>query len=142
MDIEDRIAITDLIKLHGHHADDGDFDAMLALFTDDVVYDLTGVGMDPVTGHDQIRALAREIGEDNPVAHLVTNIVLTPVGQDEVHARSKGIAVMADGSAGSATYDDVAIRTEDGWRISHRRITARRVPLSGVHHQAGVHHQG
>ncbi len=133
LDIDDRIAITDLINLHGHHADDGDLDAMLGLFTEDVVYDLTGVGMDTVTGYAQIRALAKEIGDDNPVAHTVMNIVLTPVGPDKVHARSKGIAIMGNGRAGSATYDDVVIRTADGWRISHRRITARRVPLSGVH---------
>ena len=37
LEIDDRIAITDLINLHGHHADDGDFDAMLSLFTEDVV---------------------------------------------------------------------------------------------------------
>jgi ketosteroid isomerase-like protein len=133
LDIEDRIAITDLINQHGHHADDGDFDAMLGLFTEDVVYDLTGVGMDPVTGHEQIRALALKIGEDNPVAHAVTNIVLSPIGPDEVHARSKGIAIMADGRAGSATCEDVVIRTEAGWRISNRRIIGRRVPL--VRHQ-------
>jgi 3-phenylpropionate/cinnamic acid dioxygenase small subunit len=135
LDIDDRIAITDLINLHGHHADDGDFDAMLGLFTEDVVYDLTGVGLAKIVGHDEIRALAREIGSDNPVAHLVTNIVLRPVGPDEVHARSKGIAVMGNGSAGSATYDDVVVRTGAGWRISERRIVARREPLSGAHHQ-------
>lgn len=135
LDIDDRIAITDLIKLHGHHADDGDFDAMLGLFTDDVVYDLTGVDLPVLVGHEQIRAIAKEIGDDNPVAHLVTNIVLRPIGPDEVHAWSKGIAIMADGRAGSATYEDVAVRTETGWLISKRRITARRTPLSGVHHQ-------
>ncbi|HEY4460332.1 MAG TPA: nuclear transport factor 2 family protein [Pseudonocardiaceae bacterium] len=135
LDINDRIAITDLIKLHGHHADDGDFDAMLGLFTKDVVYDLTGVGMGVLVGYEQIRAIAKEIGDDNPVAHLVTNIVLRPIGPDEVHARSKGIAVMGNGRAGSATYDDVVIRTAVGWRISERRITARREPLSGAHHQ-------
>ncbi|HJP75049.1 MAG TPA: nuclear transport factor 2 family protein [Pseudonocardiaceae bacterium] len=135
LDIEDRIAITDLINQHGHHADDGNFDAMLDLFTTDVVLDLTGVGLETVIGHERIRALAKEIGDDNPVAHTVSNIVLSPIGPDEVHARAKGIAVMADGRAGSATYEDVVIRTEAGWRISHRRIIARKVPLSGAHHQ-------
>jgi hypothetical protein len=135
LDIDDRIAITDLIKLHGHHADDGDFDAMLSLFTEDVVYDLTGVDMGVLVGYQQIRDIAKQIGDDNPVAHLVTNIVLRPIGPDEVHARSKGIAVMGNGRAGSATYEDTVIRTERGWRISKRIITARRVPLSGVHHQ-------
>ena len=38
---------------------------------------------------------------------------------------------MADGTAGSVVYDDVVTRTPDGWRISHRRVTARRAPLGG-----------
>ena len=132
---DDRIAITDLLNLHGHHADDGDLDAMHGLFTDNAVLDLTAMGMGVLTGHEQTSALARQIGDDNPVAHLITNIVLTQVGPDEVHARSKGIAIMRDGNAGSATYEDVVLRTGQGWRISNRRIIPRRVPLSGVHHQ-------
>jgi hypothetical protein len=144
LDIEDRIAVTDLINSHGHYADDGDFDGMFTLFTDDVVYDLTDLGMGELVGREQIGAAGRELGDDNPVAHLVTNIVLRPVGPDEVHARSKAIAVMGDGNASSATYDDVVLRTSDGWRISHRTITARRVPLSGVHRagRQGAGHQG
>ena len=135
LDIDDRIEITDLINRHGHYADDGDFDGMDTLFTDDVVYDLTDIGMDTLVGRARIRAVALELGEENPVAHLATNIVLRPIGPDEVHARSKAIAIRANGRAGSATYEDVVVRTEDGWRISRRRIVARRVPLSGVHRQ-------
>ena len=135
LDIDDRVAITDLIKQHGHHVDDGDFEAMLRLFTEDVVLDLTDFDLPALVGYDQIRGMAKEIGEDNPVAHLITNIVLSPIGPDEVHARAKGIAVMGNGHAGSATYDDVIIRTAEGWRISKRRITARREPLSGALHQ-------
>ncbi|HEY4018540.1 MAG TPA: nuclear transport factor 2 family protein [Pseudonocardiaceae bacterium] len=136
LDAEDRIAINDLINLHGHYADDGDFDGMDTLFTADVVYDPTGVDMPVLVGRERLRATALELGDANPVAHLVTNIVLRPIGPDEVHARSKAIAIIGDGRAGSATYEDVVVRTAEGWRISHRRIIARRVPLSGVHRAA------
>jgi hypothetical protein len=72
---------------------------------------------------------ALALGDNNPVGHHVTNIVLTEVGPDEVAARSKGIGVMADGTAGSVTYEDTVVRTAAGWRISRRKVLARRRPL-------------
>ncbi|WP_349817354.1 hypothetical protein [Streptomyces sp. TUS-ST3] len=39
---------------------------------------------------------------------------------------------MADGSCGSVTYEDTVVRVGAGWRISHRRVPARRVPLNGL----------
>jgi hypothetical protein len=47
----------------------------------------------------------------------------------EIAVRSKGLGVMADGSCGSVTYEDVVVRTADGWLIRHRRVLARRHPL-------------
>ncbi|PPJ31651.1 hypothetical protein C5E45_22510 [Nocardia nova] len=38
---EDHFAITDLINLHGHLTDNGDFDGWPALFAEDVVYDVS-----------------------------------------------------------------------------------------------------
>jgi hypothetical protein len=135
MNIEDRIAITDLINLHGHYADDGDLDGVDALFTEEAVTDLSSVGGAERVDRAGIRARALNAGDKNPVANLVTNIVLSPIGPDEVHARSKGLVIRADGGAGSVTYEDVVVRTEQGWRISKRSVIARRVPLSGVHRQ-------
>ncbi|MGP3989782.1 hypothetical protein [Streptomyces sp. 3N207] len=43
--------------------------------------------------------------------------------------RSKGLGIMADGSSGSVSYDDVVVRTSDGWRISCRKVSPRRTPL-------------
>ncbi len=37
----DRLAIHELLALHGHLMDDGQFDRLGELFTSDVVYDLT-----------------------------------------------------------------------------------------------------
>ncbi|GAA1952207.1 nuclear transport factor 2 family protein [Kitasatospora viridis] len=128
----DRLAIAELISLHGHLFDDGELDRLDELFTADVVYDLSDFGQQqPLRGVAAVRAAALAMGEANPVGHHVTNIVLTPVADSEVRARSKGIGVKADGTTGSVTYEDTVVRGEQGWRISCRRVLARRVPLGG-----------
>ena len=130
--LEDRLAISELIALHGHLVDDGELDRLDELFTPDVVYDVTDFGQDPLTGLPAIREAALALGAGNPVAHHVTNVVVREAADGGVRARSKGLGVRTDGSCGSVTYDDILVRTPDGWRISHRTVTARRVPLNGV----------
>jgi len=127
LSVEDRLAITEMISWHGHLADSRELERMDEVFTPDAVFDLTDVGAGTVEGLDALRRLAEAIPE-HPVGHHVTNVVLTPTGDGRVHARSKGIAVHADGGCGSVTYDDVLDRGEQGWRITHRRVVARRGP--------------
>ncbi|MGC4810579.1 nuclear transport factor 2 family protein [Micromonospora sp. DT228] len=127
---EDRTAITDLINRHGHLTDSGEFDRMHELFTADVAYDVTDLGGGVLVGLEMLRDTALALGEGNPVAHHVTNIVLTELADDRVHVLSKGIGINADGSIGSVTYEDTIVRGDSGWRISHRTVRARRVPLT------------
>jgi ketosteroid isomerase-like protein len=129
---EDRWAIGETLSLHGHLFDEGQFDRLDELFTADVVYDLTDVGMRPLHGIEEIRRAALDLGADNPIAHLVTNIVITSDEGGHVTARSKGLAVTADGRCGSATYVDTLRQDNGRWRISHRIILARRTPLNGA----------
>jgi hypothetical protein len=89
--------------------------------------------MRPLDGIEEIRSAALKLGADNPLAHHVTNIVITPDEGDRVGAQSKGIAVREDGSCASATYIDTLRRENGRWRISHRVILRRRTPLSGAH---------
>ncbi|MFF1836602.1 nuclear transport factor 2 family protein [Streptomyces sp. NPDC058231] len=126
---EDRAAVTELIALHGHLVDDGELDRLGELFTADVVYDLSDFGSAPLHGVAAIRDAALAMGERNPVGHHITNIVLTGIADDRVRARSKGIGINADGTCGSVTYEDTIVRRADGWRISHRKVIARRAPL-------------
>ncbi|MFC4913200.1 nuclear transport factor 2 family protein [Actinomadura gamaensis] len=126
---DDRTAITDLISLHGQLTDDGELDRMHEVFTEDVVYDVSDVGFGELHGLAAFRDAAERLGDGNPVGHHVTNVVLSEVDDDEVHVRSKAIAVHADGSAGSAVYRDVVKRGPHGWRITRRTILARRKPL-------------
>jgi ketosteroid isomerase-like protein len=126
---DDRFAITDLINRHGHLMDRGDFESAASLFTDDVVYDVSAFGAGVQIGLAGAREAAYARLDSQPVAHHVTNIVLEETGDGTVHALSKGLGVMADGTAGSVTYDDTIRRTPAGWRITHRIVRPRRTPL-------------
>ncbi|MGW0229848.1 nuclear transport factor 2 family protein [Actinopolymorpha singaporensis] len=125
---DDRLAIHELLALHGHLVDDGALDRLGEVFADDVGYDLTPMGGETLNGIQAIRASALDLGDRNPVAHLVTNIVVAE-HDGEVTARSKFLGVRRDGSVGSGVYEDVVRRTPDGWRIAHRRVSLRREPL-------------
>jgi hypothetical protein len=120
--IEDRIAITDLINLHGHLTDRGDFAGLTAVFTEDVPYDVTALGGGVLAGLAGAQAAAEALGDANPVAHHVTNIVLTEVADGAVRALSKGFGVLRNGTVGSVTYEDTVARLPAGWRITHRVV--------------------
>ena len=128
--VEDRIAITDLLNRHGHLTDSGEFERMHEILTADVDYDVTDLGGGVLTGLSTIREAALALGAANPVAHHVTNIVLTEEADGVVRALSKGIGINAYGTYGSVTYDDTIVRGEQGWRIRRRTVRARRVPLT------------
>ncbi len=126
--IEDRLAVMELVALHGHLVDDGELHRLDELFTDDIVYDVTDLGHGSLVGVDAFRDAALAMGARDPVGHHVTNIVLTDLGDGRIGARSKAIGVNADGTCGSVTYEDTAVRGERGWRIARRKVIARRTP--------------
>jgi hypothetical protein len=128
---EDRCVITELIALHGHLCDGGELDRLDEVFTTDVVYDVTDFGQEILTGVEACAEAGRALGDMNPVGHHVTNTLLSEQADGRVHARSKGIGVYADGRSGSLTYEDIVVRVDQGWRISRRKVLARRVPLGG-----------
>ena len=126
---QDRIDIHDLINRHGHLTDAGELDALSGLFTPDVTYDLDDFGLGALHGTAALREAALALGDANPVGHHITNIVITGIDDREARVRSKGIGIKADGTAGSVVYDDVVTRRLDGWKISYRKVTARRAAL-------------
>ncbi len=126
---QDRIDITDLINLHGHRTDAVQLDQAGELFTPDVTYDLDDFGLGSLHGTAAMRAAALALGAANPVGHHVTNIVITRIDDRSARVQSKGIGIKADGTAGSVGYDDIVTRQPDGWKISYRKVTARRAAL-------------
>ncbi|MGH9227254.1 MAG: nuclear transport factor 2 family protein [Acidimicrobiales bacterium] len=120
LDVADRLALHELLHLYGHIVDDRAWDALDQVFIADVVYDARDFDM-PVT-----RSLAELVAEwtsdegmrRHPLAHHVTNIVVSEDDDGTVRVRSKGIGVGAGGRVGSVTYDDVVVRTTAGWRLA------------------------
>lgn len=119
---DDRLSIHELISLHGHLADDRRDDQLQLLLTDDAVYDVSAYGMGAVHGLDAITQLFAQRPGEQPVGHHVTNVMIGTSEGDTAAVRSKGLAVMADGTSGTVVYDDVVVRTATGWRISHRTV--------------------
>ena len=125
---EDRWAIGETLSLHGHIFDGGHLDRLEEIFTPDVVYDLSDVGVGTFEGIEAIRRGALQLGAGNPIAHHVTNIVITSEEEDLVTVQSKGLMIMGNGTFGSVTHHDTLRRHNGGWRISHRVISAQRTP--------------
>lgn len=128
---DDRAAISELLAMHGHLIDAGELDRLDEVLTPDAIYDVTDLGAAPLVGVAACREAALALGEGNPLGHHVTNIVITESTTGRVLAHSKGIGVNTDGTTGTVTYEDTITRSPAGWRISHRKVIARRAPLGG-----------
>jgi hypothetical protein len=130
---EDRQAIGETLSLHGHLFDGGHLDRLGEIFTPGAVYDMSAVGVGTFEGIETIRNAALQLGAGNPIAHHVTNVVITGDGDGPVTALSKGLMLMADGTLASVTHLDTLRRQDGGWRISRRVISPQRTPLGGAH---------
>jgi hypothetical protein len=121
---DDRLQITEILSLHGHIFDGAHLDRLGEILTPEIVYDLTDAGMGTFEGIEVIRAAFIKLGAGAPLAHHVTNIVISAVGPDEATARSKGLMIMADGALNSVNHVDTLRRHNGHWRIGHRVVTA------------------
>ena len=130
---EDRQAIGETLSLHGHLFDEGHLGRLGEIFTPDVVYDMSALGVGTFEGIEAIRSAALRLGPGNPVAHHVTNVVISGEGDGTVTALSKGLVLLADGTLASVTHLDTLRRHDGGWRISRRVISPQLTPLGGAH---------
>jgi hypothetical protein len=129
---EDRQAIGETVALHGHLFDRGHLDRLGEIFTSDVVYDMSALGVGSFEGIEAIRSAALNLGAGNPIAHHVTNIVISGEGDGLASALSKGLILLPDGVVTSVTHQDTLARHNGDWRISRRVITPQRTPLGGA----------
>lgn len=119
----DRDAIRNLLARYTYNGDRGRVAELAACFADDGVIEYPG---NRAQGPTAIAAaLSRGSGERNPaltfVRHHITNPLIEVVG-DNATARSY-FAVHTDiGPDHSGTYSDKLVRTEAGWRFSHRLV--------------------
>ena len=125
IDVSDRLAIHELLSLYGHLIDQRRWAELDQVFSADVVFDATEMGV-PLT--TSFNALLEHWTTDatHPLAHHATNVVVTEDADGTVRVMSKGIGVGNKGRVGSVTYFDVVVRTPAGWRLKHRVAQLRR----------------
>jgi SnoaL-like domain len=135
---DDRWAINETLSLHGHIFDGGHLDRLHEIFTPEVIYDMSAVGLGTFEGIEMVRESAQKMEEAGvgPLAHHVTNVVITSDDGDVATAESKILMLMKNGGLESATQLDTLRRHSGGWRISHRVIS----PLRPVPEAAGGAH--
>jgi hypothetical protein len=133
LNAEDRWAIAETLSLHGHLFDGGHLNRLDEVFTPDAVYDMSAVGVGVFEGIDTIRNAALRLGAGNPLAHHVTNIVISREGDNEAIVQSKGLMLMANEMLESVNHVDTLRCHNGGWRISRRVISPQRTPLGGAH---------
>lgn len=120
----DKDEIRELLARYCFALDEGRFEDMAALFTQDGVWETAfGTG----TGRAGIVAQARGIatGPRPPRVHLTTNIVIDLNG-DTATARSNWLLFQNSDSgpsigSGGAYYDSL-VKTDGSWLFAHRRI--------------------
>jgi ketosteroid isomerase-like protein len=130
---DDRLAINEILSLHGHLFDGGHLDRLDEIFTPDIVYDMSAVGLERFEGIETIRDRAQkmEAAGVGPFAHHVTNVVIVSDEDEAATVESKVFMLMKDGAQQSATQLDILRRHNGGWRISHRVISPARKPNRG-----------
>ena len=142
MDATDIIEVHQLLGLYGHIVDAGEWDRFDELFVADAVLDYSAVRAPRVFhGVAEIREYFREA--NHPSAHHVTNIVVID-GGGEVGVKSKFFAPYTRSTHDplrwyGGDYDDVVVRTPDGWRFRRRVCSARWQFTPGDHQDLPEH---
>lgn len=122
----DRAEIVDVILLYCQALDTADFDALDDVFTPDATADL----VEEVTGREAIKArIRRTIEPLDRTQHLVGNHRIELNGDRATcssYLQAQHVRRSAEGGPHlivAGRYDDVLVRTVDGWRIVHRRLS-------------------
>ena len=141
--VEDRQEIADLLVRYARAVDDGDDEQLARCFTADA--EATFAGVPAGVGGRAITSFLRStMGTATRLAstHNVANITVTVRG-DEADAISNAVVYGVRGDppemrARGVRYDDLLVRTPDGWRIKRRthrphwEAAARDVPLTPI----------
>jgi hypothetical protein len=137
MNVADVLAIQDLIARYGHVLDasveDGQWERLGEIFTEDVVFDARPAGFGLMSGMSEVRGAWSAPGQvRHPRGHHSTNIVIESIVGDTARAVSKGISVFPDaggsGRVSSVLYRDNLRRVNGTWYFA-RREAIRLRPL-------------
>ena len=124
LSLEDRLALHEIPGRYGDSIDDRNWDKLRTIFTEDAVFDLTGVGSRRLEGIEEIVQFMEEEAA-HPRTHMMTNIYAEPTA-DGAELRFRIVALLGQGRTGTASYYDQVVKTSQGWRVKHRETTLRR----------------
>lgn len=127
LDPGDVLAVHQLLAVYGHHLDDGEFARLAEVFTPDATVVFVGRDLPAMEGIDAIVAFFA--GAAGSSAHHATDLVVREE-HGAVHVRSSLVVPYTRPEHDAhrwygGSYDDVVVRTDDGWRIHRRAITGR-----------------
>ena len=124
IDIADRLELHELPGRYGDAIDDRNWDRLRDIFTDDAVFDLTGVGARRLEGIDDIVHFMN-IEASHPKTHMMTNIYVDEQ-EETVTMNFRIVALLGKGLVGTASYYDRVVKTDHGWRVQHRECMIHR----------------
>ncbi|MEC7426399.1 MAG: nuclear transport factor 2 family protein [Acidimicrobiales bacterium] len=124
IDIADRLELHELPGRYGDAIDDRNWDRLRDIFTDDAVFDLTGVGARRLEGIDDIVHFMN-IEASHPKTHMMTNIYVDE-HEETVTMNFRIVALLGKGLVGTASYYDRVVKTDHGWRVQHRECMIHR----------------
>ena len=128
MEPTDIVMIHQLLGLYGHILDARAWERLGELFTENAVLDYTGVHAARVyEGISEIRVYFERA--NHPSAHHVTNIFVEEL-DGEIRVKSKFFVPFTRPSHEvhrwyGGDYDDVVVRTPQGWRFRQKICTER-----------------
>jgi hypothetical protein len=130
--VADRVEIRNLYNKYNHYIDNvkDNGHAFASIFTEDAVFE-TNIAVGTRTGHEELAALAREVGSATTVSpnHLVWNVTIDPSPEGAIGSAYYGVTVRPHeaGTGSTATawgiYTDRLVKTDDGWKFKYRRYT-------------------
>lgn len=122
--IEDRLAIQDLLIAYAHAVDSlHDVQGICDVFTEDAVFDLSGINFPSLSGHAEIGKFFDEtFANMSAHAHYLTNFAITAYAGDTASIRAYVIGMGKYKAGGGITvhgryYFDV-VRTAAGWKAT------------------------
>lgn len=113
----DFVELQQLLSRYCHIVDAKAWDQLDQIFAADASVTVAGV-YPTSTGIEDLRALYARM--NHPVAHTSSSVIVVDSGSATARLASKWVTIRADGLTGTGVYEDVVVRTPEGWRISER----------------------
>jgi hypothetical protein len=118
---DDITEINQVMGLYAHVIDGKQWHRLDELYTDDGVFDLTGLLGSEVRfeGIDAIKGFLTSM--PMPLAHIATNAYVFEEG-GEVRSRGKWFTPTDEGTISGGVYRDRWTKTDRGWRLAERLV--------------------